>query len=117
MAITWDDVTAFASTLSGVDVDAQDAILAWVNSTLDVSLFGGETGPKLKLARIYLAAHFATAGLNGASSGMVTSETVDGISRSYQPFALTGTGLSLTTFGQLYLALVRTSAARVPLVL
>lgn len=51
-SITWADVTNFASEMSAVDSDAQTDILAYVNAEVDTTLFaGGESSPKLKLAR------------------------------------------------------------------
>ena len=115
-AITWSNVTDFAANLSTVDADAAAAILAYANSVLDVSLFGGEDGATLRLLRIYLAAHLGTAGLRAASgaSGPVVSESVGGIARSYAvAAAATDTELQSTAWGQAYLTMLRGSPARI----
>lgn len=116
-AITWTNVVDFASELAGVDVDAQNDILAHVNVTLKVDEFGGESAPRLKLARICLAAHFGALSTAGGevAAGPITQETADNISRSYA--ARMSGDLShwdATPYGQLYKQLVRTSAARFP---
>jgi uncharacterized protein YfaP (DUF2135 family) len=117
-AIAWADVTAHAAELSTVAVGAQTDILAHVNTAFAVSVFGGEDAPKLKLARIYLAAHMAKSGKLAASgaAGPVTSETADNISRSYA-VAMASSGSdtwSSTGYGRLLAQLVRTSSARLP---
>ncbi len=114
--IVWTDVTDFASELSTVDSDAQVVILAYVNDALSVSAFGGETSPKLKLARIYLAAHVGTLSRGGTPmAGPVTSETDGTIARSYAARAIANpSDWDSTSYGQLYAALVRTSRARLP---
>lgn len=117
-AIIWTDVVAFSAGLAGLPVAAQDGILAWVNTALDVSVFDGEAGPKTKLARIYLAAHTASlgdAGSSGETAGPVTSETAGGLTRSYGAVATGPVADSIygsTAFGRAYLMLVRTSVAR-----
>lgn len=121
-AITWADVVNFAAELSGYPVAAQNDILAHVNTALDVSYFGGETGYKLKLARIFLAAHIAATtplgGGGGAAGGAITSETVGGVSRSYAaPVNMSGSGYQSTSYGQTFDGLIRTSLARLPLVI
>jgi hypothetical protein len=114
-AIVWDDVIAHAPELSGVDEDAQTDILAHVNTTLNVAVFGGEESPKLRLARIYLAAHMTTLMTLGSSSGDIASESVGGV--SYSASSTTSTGSFDTTgYGKQYQALVRNSVARFPLV-
>lgn len=116
-AITWSNVTAFASGLSVVAAEAQTAILAYVNSALDVTLFGGEDGAMLRLMRIYLAAHLAssTAASSGvAGGGLVESERAGDLARSYiYPDISSGTSLQTTEYGRQYAALLRTTPARV----
>lgn len=120
-AITWTDVMALAPELSSVSTDGRTYILAHVNTALNLAEFDGEDGPKTRLARIYLAAHFGAISLAGATgaSGPVTSESAGGLSRSYGTTTSTssGSGIERTGYGQLYLQLVRTSPARAPLVL
>ena len=113
-AITWANVVDFDSGLSTVDADAQTAILAYVNAEHDVTAFDGEDGPTLKLARIYLAAHLGrTMGVAGAASGPVTSASSGGLSVSYGSFATSAEGLGTTAWGNLYLAIIKRSAATV----
>lgn len=120
--ITWPDVEAHASALGDVPVAAQTDILAHVNTTLCVTEFDGEDGPKTRLARIYLAAHFgsfAVPGDGGAGgvSGPVKKDKVGEIEVDYaDAFAGTGSGDSSmyrsTSYGRSYLAIVRNSLAR-----
>lgn len=114
-AIIWTDVTAFAPSLSTIAAGAQTDLLAFVNAELKVSVFGGETAPKTRLARIYLAAHFATAGRRGGAGGALTSESAGGLSKSYGS-AMSDDLLATTQFGQLFLTLVDASPARCPVV-
>lgn len=120
--IDWDDVLAHAAELTTTSADARIDILGYVNTTLVADEFGGESTASYKLARIYLAAHFASiAGLGAAgAAGPVTQESVGGVSRSYaQPFSSMGTPASLdsTAYGKAYRQLVRRSYARAPVVL
>ncbi len=113
--IIWSDVEAVAPELSTVDSNAQSMILAYVNDALSVSAFGGETSPKLRLARIYLAAHVGTLSSHGGNptAGPVTAESADNISRSYATRAIANpSDWDATSYGQLYMALARTSGAR-----
>lgn len=117
--ITWDDVVALASEMTDVETDAQNLILDYVNSTLNESMF---LPAALKLARIYLAAHLGTTPLSGGGStvtGPVLSEEVGGIKRTYADVsaAIASGSLSDTTYGVTYQFLVRTSRARLPLVI
>lgn len=120
-SITWSDVDNFAANLSTVDAGAQTDILAEVNTCLNVSYWGGESGPKLKLARIYLAAHMATCALQGAAGagGPVTMEMVDRLQVSYaQPGGgVAFDSLDSTAFGKMFRALARTTKARAPVVI
>lgn len=117
--IDWDMVVTLAPELSTVTEDAQDLILAHVNSDLDSSMFDGEDGPTYRLARIWLAAHLAVNGAtsSGAAVGPITSESVGGMSRSYGTFNTTDAAAATTTYGRLYLSLVQNSLARLPLVI
>lgn len=121
-AITWDDVLLFAPELSTFDSDAQDEILLFVNEEgIDVTQWGGEDAQRLRLARIYYAAHIATAssqGGNGGAAGPVTSETAGGLSRTYA-FASVASDLLLdsTNYGRLLRMLMRQTIARAPVVL
>lgn len=120
-ALTWEDVTSHASDLSTLDEAAQDDVLAYVDDAIDPAKFGGEDGPRYKLARIYLAAHLGTVSLKRGTpaGGPLISETVGEITRMYgfsaeaAPDAIASTG-----WGREYLALIRrTAKCRGPLVL
>ena len=119
--IAWSDVESFAADLSAVDADAQTDILAWVNDALVVADFGGETGPKLRLARIYLAAHSGTIVLRGGSgaAGPVVSESAGPLSRTYAAGVVSASDslLDTTSWGKMFSLLVRTSPARAPIVI
>lgn len=118
--ITWNDVLAHAPELTSVSNAARTDLLDYVNRDIDPELFDGETGPKTKLARIYLAAHLGAgvAASGGSTSvGSITAETAGGLSRSYgQPASLSVASLGSTSYGQAYLQILRSSAARVPFV-
>jgi hypothetical protein len=120
-SIVWADVTNHAPALTTIPVAVQTDILAHVNVALRVDDFGGEDHPKTKLARIFLAAHYGTSYTQASTgqTGPVTSESAGGLSRSYgQMFSSNSPeDFASTVYGQLYTSLVRTSAARVPLVL
>lgn len=117
--IAWTDVVAVSSPLASVVVAQQDAILAMVNAKLSF-VFDGEDGPTTKLARIYVAAHFASSPGAGEQrpGGAVTSESRGGLSRSYAPppsgaASYEGTW-SDTQWGRRYLQLLLGSKARWP---
>lgn len=116
-AIVWADVSAFDSTLASVDSDAQDDILAHVNTALEAGDFpGGEEGARLRLARIYLAAHFAQSAVTGGTGagGPVTRERAGELEVAYAA-ASAGSGLDETAAGRRFKELLRGVAAfRVP---
>lgn len=115
VGITWTQVAALASELSDLDAGAQLLILEHVNAALDAAIWGGESSPKLRLARIYLAAHYGTlARSNGnAAAGPVISESAGGLSRTYANMSVVGaTRLDSTSWGRLYSELVATTPAR-----
>lgn len=121
-AIDWAAVVSIASELADVGVPAQDLYLALANTFINVSMFDGEDGPKTKLARIYIAAHFATLDKQRGTTtaGPVISESRGGLSRSYANLTQMSVAAGLfgqTAYGQNYATLVRTSAAaRMPTV-
>lgn len=119
--ITWADVAAFAPNVSTFAAGAQTDVLAYVNTELDSSGFGGDDSPGYRIARIYLAAHFATASQAGAAiAGTygVASESAGGLSISYggSAFSLSASALGSTPYGTLYLGLLNQSAFRAPVV-
>ena len=123
-AITWNDVVAHVSGLTGaaVSTTAQADILSLVNTTLNVTGWGGETSPRLKLARVYLAAHYGTLAAEGAfgPAGPAKEEEVGDLRVVYAVPALTGGDplLDTTAFGRAYRALARnTPKLRAPCVI
>lgn len=119
LGITWEDVVAHAASLSTFDGDAQDDVLDYVNDLLSETALGSARA--LKLARIYLAAHFATlevaAATSATSAGPVVSETGGGLSRTYGQSVGDASRLGDTKYGQSYLSVVRLSPARAFVVL
>lgn len=114
-SIAWADVEDHAPELSTIDSDAQTTILAYVNATttIEPSLFDGETSARLKLARIFLAAHVATTTPMGSSgaAGPVTAESAGRISRSYASVSTTA-GLATTAYGVAFDEILQSSGAR-----
>ena len=114
-AISWTDVTNHAAELSSVSSGAQSDILAYVNTVLVPGEFGGEESPTLKLARIYLAAHKATTGPasgGAAAAGPVLSEKAGELSRTYALIQATQGEFSGSSYGSIFMDLIRRSPAR-----
>lgn len=113
--IGWNDVVALAPELAEIDPAAQEFILSHVNNTLNASLLGGEGSPKLRLARMYLAAHYGV--MNGKSAaGPVTLEMEGPVMRQFAAWQGAEV-LRETGYGRAFSTLVRGSAARAPWVL
>lgn len=118
-AISWVDVAAYSSPLAAADPIVQSDILALVNSGFKAlpGLFDGEDGQKTRLARIYIACHFAS--LPGAGeqrpAGPVVSQTRGGLTQSYQALATSGNSTwNDTQWGRRYLQLLLGSRATWP---
>ena len=122
-AISWSDVTSFFpgdAELATVSAPAQALTLDYVNTDVNVRIFDGEDGPKTKLARIYLAAHFgkmdviAARANSGAVTGPVTASSAGGLTRSFASVLATGGAgtFGQTGYGQMYESLLETTAAR-----
>lgn len=121
--IVWADVTGFFpndTALAAVSPAAEALILDRVNTELAATFFGGENAPKLRLARIYFAAHIASSTPSAAGSGAagpLIAESEGGASRSYAIASVSLTGShSLTGYGQSFDELVRSSPSRIGLV-
>lgn len=113
-AIGWTDVLGIAAELEVVGAAARAVILAEVNSTLNVSLFGGENAPKLRLARLYLAAHCGTM-IAARTSDDIVSETIAATSLSTSYASLTtDEALQQTWYGTEYLRIKKTTPSRLP---
>lgn len=116
-AIKWSDVDGLAAALSTLATEAQDAILLWVNAYFNPAAFGGEDSARLKMARVFLAAHLGTMAPWGGVSGRVTSKTIasNSASISYAQ-KLTTDGLELTEWGQMLRVMMAGSAySRMPI--
>lgn len=120
-AIAWSDVTGTFPTdtlLVNLPVPAQTDILSYVNTVLSVAFFGGD-GIKLRLARLYFAAHMgfteALRGAAGTITGPLIQETSGGLSRSYATgiAGIRATSHASTGYGQLFDDLVRSSPMRI----
>lgn len=114
-AISWSNVVDFFADQAAVPPGAQTEILRHVNSALSVANFpDGEADSQLRLARIYLAAHFGELATPASAGDSVASKTVskDSLTVSYAT-AMTGEELSKTVGGALYLALVSGTVAEV----
>jgi hypothetical protein len=113
--ILWVDVTAHYAAMSAVGEAARADILAFVNDgALAPSVFGGESAPKYKLARIHYAAHLGELeklrGAGGAA-GAITSKTVsaDSLAVSYGGAAGGDEALLSTAPGTALYWLIRSS--------
>lgn len=119
-AIIKQDVIEFSSDLEAVTDPAWAAILAMVNRIdgSGIDKRGGESSPTLRLARIYLAAHFAMVSLRAASGavGPVTSEAAGQVRTSYATLAIAARDapLAATPWGMQYLALIAMTDAHGP---
>lgn len=113
-AIVWADVVAAAPQTAAVTPAWRTSILAYVNTTLDVDIFGGEASPKLKMLRTLLAAHYGEMWIRRGNGGAVDREELaaESIYIAYAP-PHWGTPLSATSYGELYQGLIDSSPARV----
>ena len=118
-SIVWADVTAHPGTpseFSAVSPQAQADILALVNRALPPAEWGEEDHPRLRLGRIFLAAHYASLELRRSTgpAGPVVSESAGGLSRSYaQPGGL-HVFYGATPYGLAFQALCASGPARGP---
>ncbi len=119
-AIVWADVVAVSSPLAATVLAVQTDLLTLVNTGFGAfpQIFDGEDGIKTRLARIYVAAHFAS--LPGAGeqrpAGPVTSQTRGGLSQSYQALSAGSRNDTWndTQWGRRYLQLLLGSRATWP---
>lgn len=113
--IEWSDVVGFVAALADVPELAQSVIIAHVNTVLVASLFGGELSPRLKLARLNLAAHYGTHALpggGGGTSGPVTMEREGDLMRQYASSIMSGAwdDYQTTSYGRAYTSMLRAVA-------
>lgn len=108
--IVWADVVRVAPELSGVDATLQTLYLDLVNTEVNATAFGGDDSAAYKLARSFLAAHYASGIGSGsdAAVGEVASETMGGLTRTYVTSSGSQGGeLDSTNYGRQYTQLVR----------
>lgn len=120
-AITWSEVVDFASELSTADAEVQTLILAYVNGSLNVTEFDGEDGNKTKLIRIHLAAHLGTVASESGTgtAGPILKDKAGDLETTYANIATQATDpsrLATTNYGKMFLALVNTTTARMPII-
>lgn len=114
------DVLEFAPELSSIRDPAWALILKFVNDfdSTGIGGKGGDEGATLRLARIFLAAHYGTISKRSKSgaAGPVTSEAAGAVRRSYGLVALASSdaGLGSTTWGQQFQTLLLMSLAHLP---
>ena len=113
-AITWTNVTDEAPELAtGTSLNAQTAILDYVNTKTRTDGLDGEDGRKTFLARVFLAAHIATMLRRRGIAGTVTSQSAGPVSESLSLLNLPWLGVySTTSYGVLYATIVQSSAHR-----
>ena len=114
--IAWSDVTTAVPGLSTVDPTYGALLASLANGFFDVDNLGGEAADKLRIARINLAAHLATLHVNG-NGGAVISESIGGLSRSYQAPVVNAGELGATSYGMIVQLMIGTSPARCGLVI
>ncbi len=116
-AITWNDVTAAATTLTDVAEAERVMILEYVNARF-VPGVGTEDSTAVKTARIYLARHMGTAIRLGSASGPVVSESEGGLSRTYAVMNVGHASMwQQTVWGQLLTSILSASPARAGVIL
>ncbi len=115
---------ACAPQLSVIPTSRRTDILTYVNTSTPSPLAfdvpsGGDT-IKYRHARIYMAAHVAVMDLRRGIGGALTSEKIgsDGVDLSYAaPFHGAIAALETTSYGLEYMRLLRSTTARLPVVL
>jgi hypothetical protein len=100
-AITWEMVVAAAKELTSTDTFIQEVALSIANgSGIDASNFGGEDAEKTRLARIAMCAHVATLMTRRrGAAGILASQSVGGMSRSYALGFTNPRTFDLTSYG------------------
>lgn len=113
-AITWTNVTDAAPELAAFsNVNAQNAVLNEVNTTINVVPLGGEDSIKTFNARVYLAAHIATLLRRRGIAGVRSSESAGPVSESFSPILLPQYGAyAMTSYGVLYAQEIASTAHR-----
>lgn len=113
-AITWSQVVLLAPELETLPSGTQDLILDYVNQTLPVGPWGGEDGPKIKLGRIYLAAHMGSLTASGTGGlGQITEVAEGDVITRFAEAAKNASSLDQTSYGQEFKRLGRTTSSRI----
>lgn len=117
-SITWTDVTNMAPELSTVSAGLQAMILDYANGNVNTDNFDGEEGEQTKLARVALAAHFATliTMSNSGQAGPITMEKGGDNQVMYGNLfgsPLAGQDFGSTGYGVLFVTLARASKGRI----
>lgn len=105
--IAWTDVTNVCNgdpIITNFNTAGTVAILATINTMLDVSMFDGESGPRTKLARCFLAAHIAASSALGMG-GPLMAEADGRLSRQYA-VPRVDDDLRRTSYGAMYAMLI-----------
>lgn len=112
-AITWSQVVLIAPELETLPSGAQDLILDYVNQALPVGPWGGEDGPKIKLGRVYLAAHLGTLSASGTGGlGQILEVSEGDVITRFAEASKAGSSLEQTGYGQEFKRLSRKTTAR-----
>lgn len=112
------DVLAMAPELSTTTDMAWADILDYANDQSADELGVAEDHITLRMARLYLAAHFAAVAKRArtGAAGPVVSEAAGSLRRSYGlvSSSVGDIGFGLTQYGQMYLTLLRGTLAHTP---
>ncbi len=105
MSIAWADVIAVVPSLSTVPAGLQGLALRFVDAQIDDDAWGDAN--TANDARIALAAHFAAVfSQPGVSPGMLASESLGPMSRSYATTMMSKSLLGTTKYGLMYLQML-----------
>ena len=122
--IVWADVVGLAPELASLSVTAQNTILAYANVAFDESQFktdpNASTSSTLRMSRIYLAAHLGTVTRwqGSAIAGPLIAESDGRLSRQYAVIPQNiSSSFAGTSYGVMLEFLLKTSKARLPVVL
>lgn len=116
--IEWSQLAGFAPQLAVItDTDVQDLIVGVANESLEPDVFGGEASFRYRLARLLLGAHLAMIQLMRGDVGKVSSETIskESLAISYQS-GMSSNALMLTDYGAQLDEMIKSSLARLPIV-
>lgn len=104
MAATTQSVKDLAPELADVEDARIQVFLDYALLTINANIWGA----KADFGQTLLAAHLLTMSNRGGSGGAVTSEKVGDLSRSYGNPDMDGTTYSATSYGQMFMQLLKT---------